>query len=814
MSKEKNKETANKIFATGSRFRWVILCCVTLLLMVFLFPNLIVTRHRYRLGDVAERDIKAPRDFFIEDKAATEENRRQAVQNVLTVYDYDAELGKKLGARVIQAFAQMRAARPQASKPAEALPEDSTQPVDLEKAGRDRPAGEQKATPAKSIADPRKFFEEKLGIRVSPGALRALEAEGFSQNTANLISRLLQKIISNGVVTNKEILLKEAEKGIILRNVASKKEKVVHKLNHFYGLDQAKTMVRIIGQPQLSHLDYSKLNLVVDFVQRLIQPNITLNRNETLERRTQTAASIKPVLYKIKAGEMLLREGERVTDVQLLKLKTLETRTNKERVLLTGLGAALLLLCLLITTYILHLTVPAPLPADHNKNLLFIASVFIAFFLLADISSRLAQVLSQNSTLPIQMSSMWFGMPLAAGAMIICVFMGLQVAIAMATVMAVAFAVILENSLPIFIYFLISGTMAAYWLRHCRERKVFIVAGAKLGLLNVFLVTAIDLYLAEFSGYKLLWDWAFGFSGGIAAGIVTAGLVPLVEITFGYTTDISLLELANLDRPILRRLMIEAPGTYHHSVIVGSLVEAAASEISANPLLARVCGYYHDIGKIKKPLYFIENQQNGRNKHDKLAPSMSSLILIAHIKDGVEIARENKLGLVIIDTIRQHHGTSLIKYFYEKARQLKGEENVNIDDFRYPGPKPQTREAGLVMLADVVEAASRTLDNPTPSRIQGLVQNLINQIFSDGQLDECELTLKDLHNIAKSFNKLLYGIHHHRIEYIEKRPLNVENGKGKSKNGGFDRQQAKQASDLAEEDTPNGSRRLKRLGLS
>jgi putative nucleotidyltransferase with HDIG domain len=814
MSKEKNKETANKIFATGSRFRWVILCCVTLLLMVFLFPNLIVTRHRYRLGDVAERDIKAPRDFFIEDKAATEENRRQAVQNVLTVYDYDAELGKKLGARVIQAFAQMRAVRPQASKPAEALPEDSTQPVDLEKAGRGRLAGEQKATPAKSIADPRKFFEEKLGIRVSPGALRALEAEGFSQNTANLISRLLQKIISNGVVTNKEILLKEAEKGIILRNVSSKKEKIVHKLNHFYGLDQAKTMVRIIGQPQLSHLDYSKLNLVVDFVQRLIQPNITLNRNETLERRTQTAASIKPVLYKIKAGEMLLREGERVTDVQLLKLKTLETRTNKERVLLTGLGAALLLLCLLITTYILHLTVPAPLPADHNKNLLFIASVFIAFFLLADISSRLAQVLSQNSTLPIQMSSMWFGMPLAAGAMIICVFMGLQVAIAMATVMAVAFAVVLENSLPIFIYFLISGTMAAYWLRHCRERKVFIVAGAKLGLLNVFLVTAIDLYLAEFSGYKLLWDWAFGFSGGIAAGIVTAGLVPLGEIAFGYTTDISLLELANLDRPILRRLMIEAPGTYHHSVIVGSLVEAAASEISANPLLARVCGYYHDIGKIKKPLYFIENQQNGRNKHDKLAPSMSSLILIAHIKDGVEIARENKLGLVIIDTIRQHHGTSLIKYFYEKARQLKGEENVNIDDFRYPGPKPQTREAGLVMLADVVEAASRTLDNPTPSRIQGLVQNLINQIFSDGQLDECELTLKDLHNIAKSFNKLLYGIHHHRIEYTEKRPLSVENSKGKSKNGGSDRQQAKQASDLAEEDTPNGSRRLKRLGLS
>ena len=302
--------------------------------------------------------------------------------------------------------------------------------------------------------------------------------------------------------------------------------------------------------------------------------------------------------------------------------------------------------------------------------------------------------------------------------------------------------------------------------------------------------------------------------GGIGSGIVTAGIVPLVEMAFGYTTDITLLELANLDRPILRRLMIEAPGTYHHSVIVGSLVEAAASEIGANPLLAKVCGYYHDIGKIKKPLYFIENQTDGKNKHDKLAPSMSSLILIAHIKDGVEIAKENKLGQIIHDTIRQHHGTSLIKYFYEKAKQLKGEENVNIDNFRYPGPKPQTREAGLVMLADVVEAASRTLDNPTPSRIQGLVQNLINKIFSDGQLDACELTLKDLHNIAKSFNKLSYGIHHHRIEYTEKRVSAGENGKGKTRNGGSDRQPSKQVQDLDEEDKTNGTGHLKRLGLS
>jgi len=267
--------------------------------------------------------------------------------------------------------------------------------------------------------------------------------------------------------------------------------------------------------------------------------------------------------------------------------------------------------------------------------------------------------------------------------------------------------------------------------------------------------------------------------------------------------------LANLDRPILRRLMLEAPGTYHHSVIVGSLVEAAAAEIGANPLLAKVCGYYHDIGKVRKPLYFIENQSGGRNKHDKLAPSMSSLILIAHIKDGIEIARKDKLGQVIIDTIQQHHGTSLISYFFNKAQQLKGAEAVKEDDYRYPGPRPQTKEAGLVMLADVVEAASRTLENPTPARIQGLVQHLVNKIFSDGQLDHCELTLKDLHSIAKSFNKILNGIHHHRIEYSD--TPTKENGKGK--HGHPDRQSAEKPPHTEAKGRGEGAGHLKRLGL-
>jgi putative nucleotidyltransferase with HDIG domain len=232
----------------------------------------------------------------------------------------------------------------------------------------------------------------------------------------------------------------------------------------------------------------------------------------------------------------------------------------------------------------------------------------------------------------------------------------------------------------------------------------------------------------------------------------------------------------------LKELLFTAPGSYHHSIIVGNMVEAAAESIGANPLLAKVAAYYHDIGKIKKPLYFIENQADGENRHEKLAPSMSALILISHVKDGVEIAREAKLGKPIRDIIAQHHGTSLITYFYDKSIKTKsGKEKVNIEDFRYPGPKPQTREAGLVLLADQVEAACKSLSEPTPSRIQGTVQHIINKNFSDDQLSDCELTLKDLHAIAKTFAKVLHGIYHQRIIYPE---ISVKTGGAKRKTNG------------------------------
>jgi hypothetical protein len=761
--------------------RLAVLVGVVLGFTLILYPRILVPRIEYAVGDVVQKDVKAPRELLVRDPAATEIKRQQAVQDVLTVYDHDTELAARLARTVEEAFADLRA-----------LPRAAYE---------QRPPGAAASSEAAAIVEEaRRAFENKIGIRVSKGAFAALEAEGFSKRIAEGIAEILQKLLDNGVVSTKENLLRDLERGVLLKDIRTLEERVAYEFKQFYSLDQARSLVRGTGQSALRDLDYAIANLVVDFCQRLIQPNITLNRSETEQRKLRTAADVKPVLYKIKQGEMLLREGEQVTELHLLKLQAMESEGRPEPLFLSVVGTAALMAGLIVVSYVLFFRRSLPANENPTRGIVLMASVFLFFQLGAQGLAGLLAGAMRASHYAIPGTSAVFLVPLAAAPMIICVFLKLPAALPFGVVMALGTAVLFENSLAVCIFFMITGCMGAYWIRNCRERKVFVTAGLKTGVLGAALAVAVDIFSGHPSWTGWAWSSAFAFIGGMGAGVVASGVVPLAEIAFGYTTDISLLELANLDRPVLRQLMIEAPGSYHHSVILGSMVEAAAAEIGANPLLAKVTGYYHDIGKIKKPQYFIENQRNGKNKHDRLAPSMSSLILISHIKEGVEIAREHKLGPVIIDGIRQHHGTSLIRYFFEKARQLKGDDQVKEADFRYPGPKPQTREAALVMLADVVEAASRTLENPTPARIKGMVQSLFNRILSDGQLEECDLTLKDLNKIAGSFNTILNGIHHHRIEYYDQRPFAAESGKSKPKNGHPDRQPPKSPSDIAEPD--------------
>jgi cyclic-di-AMP phosphodiesterase PgpH len=800
MVAEKKKPAIRKVIA-DPLIRWLMLAMVILVFVILLFPSLVVQRHTYQPGDIVDRDIKAPQDFFIEDKAATEAIRHKAADQVLTVYDHDPRIVRQLTEKVRTAFAERRQAIQQLElqKPAAGSAGSNPPPSN----------GDLKVALDSELLAQKPAFETQLGIEISQGAYKVLIAEKFSEAISERIVKILFEIYSNGVVANKELLLKENDKGITMRNVVTQTEKTVTALKQYYGPDQARTMVRIVAEPFVKDINYNLVNLIVDICQRLVQPNITLNRNETEKRKERAVRNIKPIMYKFKAGEMLVREGERINADRMLVLQALDSQRENRHIASVALGSALVVMAFILMVYVLYLRNSRACARNTNRSMLFLSLVLLMVLLVAKMWGFIFA--THDYAFPLRMStaSVAFSVPAATGAMIVCIFMGLDIALPFSLVASVCLAMLLGNRIEIVVFFLISNAMGAFWVQHCRERKVFITAGLKLGLLNTALAVAINIYVSDFLSLKLLIDGFMAFSSGLLSAIITIGVAPLLEMAFHYTTDITLLELANQDRPILRRLMLEAPGTYHHSVIVGSLVEAAAAEIGANPLLAKVCGYYHDIGKVKKPLYFIENQANGKNKHDKLAPSMSSLILIAHIKDGIEIARQNKLGQVIIDTIQQHHGTSLISYFFNKAKQLKGAEAVKTDDFRYPGPRPQTIETGLVMLADVVEAASRTLENPTPARIQGLVQHLINKIFSDGQLDNCELTLKDLHSIAKTFNKILNGIHHHRIEYSD--TPTKENGKGK--HGNPDRQPADKAAHKGKSDSEESPGHLKRLGL-
>jgi len=360
----------------------------------------------------------------------------------------------------------------------------------------------------------------------------------------------------------------------------------------------------------------------------------------------------------------------------------------------------------------------------------------------------------------------YFAVPVAVGAMLATLLFDVHTGIVFSVITGILAGLLIPAEPLYFLYAFVGSMTAAFSVIRCHQRSALMRAGLYVGLANAVTVVFIDLYRQQLFTDVGWHNLIASVLGGILVGVLVSGILPLLEWMFKVVTDISLLEYSDLNRPILKSLMVSAPGTYHHSIIIGSLAEAAAETVGVNPLMARVCAYYHDIGKIKKPEYFIENQAKGENRHDRLTPSMSSLIIASHVKDGLELAREHNLPPQITDIILQHHGTALMTYFYDKARQAEDPTApVREEEYRYPGPKPQTKVAAIVMLADAVEAASRVLDNPTPQRIAALVDKLVSRIFEDGQLAECDLTLRDLTEIKKSFNKLLSGIYHYRIDY-------------------------------------------------
>lgn len=341
----------------------------------------------------------------------------------------------------------------------------------------------------------------------------------------------------------------------------------------------------------------------------------------------------------------------------------------------------------------------------------------------------------------------------------------------MALVSSILVSLILDGGLGMMLIFFMGGLVGAYSVREARTRGRLILAGLLISIIHVVSIFLLNPHPNILISKIFLDQYLLPLIlNGFISTFIVAATLKVFEYLFGVLTNFSLLELSDFNQPLLKRMILEAPGTYHHSLVVSNLAETAADAIGANALLTRVGAYYHDIGKMVKPEYFTENQMMGPNKHDNIEPSMSRLVILNHVKEGIDLARKNKLNPAIIDFIPQHHGTSLIYYFYQKSVEEAQEgERIDEETFRYPGPKPQTRETAITLLADSVEGATRALDDPNPSNIEVTVKKVINNKFIDGQLDECPLTLKEIDKISSTFIRILTAMYHGRVKYPEKK---------------------------------------------
>lgn len=521
------------------------------------------------------------------------------------------------------------------------------------------------------------------------------------------------------------------------------------------------------------------------------------------EKSEDQSGEVVSKYTQIKRGEVIVRMGEQVSSQQQLELEHLRLLQGSDVPGRVIVGFIILTLLILYSSFLLTRLI-APSFRPTGSDLALLVATLVGSFILVKAYSVLGKALAQQNP-DVEAITWMLAAPVAAGGILLNVTLGPASVLLFTMAFGLLSAVFFEGAWVFLLLVVIGNIVGAVCVQNCTRRASFIVAGIRVAVANMLIVLCGLLFYSSGNSADYSVQIIGSILGGFTAGVLAAGLAPIAEYIGAYVTDIKLLELASLDRPLLRDLSVQAPGTWNHSMVIGQMAEAAAEAIGGNGLLARVGAYYHDIGKMKKPAYFVENQLWGDNRHDKLTPSMSALIIRSHVKDGVELARLHRLPKPIAEFIPQHHGTSLIEYFYEKAKKdLEDDETVDQSHYRYPGPKPQTKESGILMLADQIEASSRTLSDPTPAKVQGLVQKIINKVFASGELDESELTLKDLHVIAKSFVRVLNGIYHRRIEYFE----SAEKGKKLSTEAAENNALQESEHDSGAENTQSGIRRI------
>jgi cyclic-di-AMP phosphodiesterase PgpH len=729
----------------------------------------VISDHSLEVGDIAKEDIIINKAITIEDKENTVLNRQRAVENVVPIYEHLSENQSKARTMINQWFQIIREAKKEYIK-------NNKQKKDLV-AIKDRIAKE-------------------LGMDFSENEIAMiLVSDFFNKADLNLVLNFVKSMYDKKILTS--LTGAKKSKSGTIKLVSKTSAPIILLMDSLYDLKKVKTELANFVRQQ--NFRSPTVNFTTSLLMEFIDVNVSYSLNLTRQEEQKISAAVNPALIKLKAGKVILRKGDEVSpdNIKILKLIAVADETQEKRV--SYFYLILLILCFLTLFGNKFFNIWAPNSINREKLLLVTGATLTISAIVYRVSLFLVPLILKNMgtniTINFEAYSIFFAIPFGFGVLTIAFVFNLQSAIIFSFINSIMGGILCNWDFRIFLYVLLGNLAVSYGIEYYqRLKRSPIIKAAILWLLplNMIMIVAYHFTGSNTDLMLLGINLVVGVFSAVISPILANFLIPMYEIVFGLVTELKLVELTNLNLPIFREMLEKAPGTYHHSLMVASLSEAAAQDLGLSPLLERAMALYHDIGKIDGPHFFTENHTIYKNPHPSMTPRDSAKNIISHIGEGLERADKLKLPAIVQSAITQHHGTKLVRFFYDKAREMSAVDSDGFDDsiFKYPGMKPTTIENAIIMLADQVEAASKSLASPTEEEIKNVIRRIIDSNVGENQFDECEgLTFKSINIIANSFHKKLSSIYHMRISYpgfdFKEKENQEESGKTKTNSGSF-----------------------------
>lgn len=723
-------------FSEAQRFwlGFVFLCIVTTVLIHNPFWQG-GSQQDYKEGDVSRESIISPADIYFVDPQESERLKNEAKDSIKPIFRFESNKADQAVQGFLSAWEKLQRNRDPAAKNTNA---------------------DQKA-------------EQRWTGAGGPEVGKVFAARSFSRNELDAVQSALRESASGYIYDDTEKQYFQNEVFVFDRSKPNLRTNFSMPESNWIALSVArdKLKTRLNGIKSLSP---KEIDAFYAAAQILVEPSISYDSVATETAKQSAIENTQSRMISLKRGQKIVDEGSIVTSDVLTKIAAIRNYMSSERTFNRFIGVLLLVTALFWVAwkFVRHRGVVPRLALSAPKTFALLGFVVVVQTFMGAIFFKLADFTAlQNIKAPMNDPMLWgFAIPFATGSLLIALLADRPTALVTGLINALIAGFLAPRGLEFAVFAALVSSAAVYGIGQYRSRQTVTLAGGFIGVASALLAVAIIAYTQQpFILNTVLLAIACGLAGGIITAAVTAVLLPVCETLFGILTDVKLLELSNADLPVLGQLALRAPGTNQHSHAVGQLAEEACRVVGGNGLLARIGALYHDIGKTAAPEHFVENQQN-KNPHDRLKPTQSAKIIISHVTYGTKLGREMGLPQRIIDFIPQHHGTRTLHYFLKKAQaEARPDETVSENDFRYPGPKPQFKEAAIMMIADSCEAAARSLAEPTPENIRFIVTKIIDAILTDDQLDECDLTLRELTQIRESMIKSLVAIYHSRVDY-------------------------------------------------